>query len=69
MTATDYAKSDRLLKLRDVKARTSLGHSTIYRKMADGTFPKPRQLGPACVRWMESDIERWMEELPVAGAA
>lgn len=60
-------KSDRLLKLRDVKARTSLGHSTIYRKMAAGTFPKPRQLGPGCVRWMESEIDYWIENLPVSG--
>lgn len=62
-------KSDRLLKIRDVMDRTSLGSSTIYRRIAAGTFPKPRQLGPACVRWMESDIESWMEDLPIRGAA
>lgn len=60
-------KSDRLVKLREVMARTSLGHSTIYRKMAAGTFPKPRHLGPACVRWMESEIDHWIESLPVSG--
>lgn len=62
-------KSDRLLKLREVMQRTSLGSSTIYRRLEAGTFPKPRQLGPACVRWMESDIDRWLEELPIRGAA
>ncbi len=59
---------DRLLKLREVMNRTSLGSSTIYRRMDAGTFPKPRQLSQSCVRWLESDINRWMSELPVVSA-
>ena len=31
-------KSDRLVKIREVMARTSLGSSTIYRRVAAGTF-------------------------------
>lgn len=65
----DTSKADRLLRLKDVMIRTSLGSSTIYRHMDAGTFPRPRQLGPACVRWLESDIEKWMAGLPTAGAA
>lgn len=57
--------SDRLLKLREVMHRTSLGSSTIYRRLAEGTFPQLRQLGPACVRWMESEIDNWIVELPL----
>ena len=49
--------------------RTALGSSTIYRRIAAGTFPKPRQLSPACVRWMESEIDIWIENLPIGGAA
>lgn len=56
--------SDRFLKLTEVMHRTSLGSSTIYRRLAAGTFPQPRQLGPACVRWMESEIDNWIVELP-----
>jgi len=65
----DPQKADRFLKLKEVMARTSLGSSTIYRRMKAGTFPKPKQLSEACVRWRESDIEKWMDELPSAGAA
>lgn len=65
----DPNKADRFLKLKEVMARTSLGSSTIYRRMKAGTFPKPKQLSEACVRWRESDIEKWMDELPSAGAA
>ncbi|WP_420889825.1 helix-turn-helix transcriptional regulator [Ensifer aridi] len=58
---------DRFLRLKEVMARTSLGSSTIYRRMKDGTFPKPKQLSEACVRWRESEIDRWMDSLPTSG--
>lgn len=64
----EKVKSDRLLKLKDVKDRTALGSSSIYRRIAAGTFPRPRQLSPACVRWMESEIDYWITTLPPTGA-
>ncbi|MBY3564109.1 helix-turn-helix transcriptional regulator [Rhizobium laguerreae] len=57
---------ERLLKLKEVRAITSLGTSTIYRRLAAGTFPKPRVLSEACVRWRESEILAWIKGLPVA---
>ena len=63
------AHADRLLKLKDVMALTSLGSSTIYRRMDAGTFPSPKVLSAGCVRWRESDIEQWMTDLPTRGAA
>lgn len=62
--ANDNEPLDRLLRLKDVMRVASLGSSTIYRKMADGTFPRPLQLSSACVRWRESDIRGWMDTLP-----
>ncbi|MBB4272770.1 helix-turn-helix transcriptional regulator [Rhizobium mongolense] len=57
---------ERLLKLREVRAITSLGTSTIYRRMSVGTFPKPLVLSDACVRWKESTVLAWISALPVA---
>lgn len=54
---------DRLLRLREVKERTGLGKSTIYRKIAAGTFPKPVSVGGQSVRWRESDIGQWIAAL------
>lgn len=54
---------DRLLRLREVKERTGLGKSTIYRKMASGAFPKPVSVGGSSVRWKESDINAWIAAL------
>ncbi len=50
----------RLLRLRDVQRRVSLGRSTIYRWMDEGKFPRPHALGDYCVRWLESDIDEWI---------
>jgi prophage regulatory protein len=59
MTTTE----DRLLRLRDVMAKTGISRAAVYEWMAAGTFPKPLQAGPKAVRWRNSDIETWMAEL------
>ena len=53
-----------LLRLPEVMARTSLSKRTIYRKMADGTFPKSRTIGNKSVAWLDSSIEKWIHDLP-----
>jgi len=49
------------LKLPAVKARTALSRSTIYNRIAEGSFPKPISLGPRAVGWLEAEIEQWVE--------
>ena len=56
-----------LLKLSEVTKATSLGRSTIYRRIAEGTFPAPLALGPGCVRWDADHLQAWREALPTAG--
>ena len=60
------ANTDRLLRLSEVRTRTALGRSTIYRKMRDGSFPKPLKIGARAVRWRESEIEAWLAARPRA---
>lgn len=60
---------DDLLTLREVRAKVGLGASTIYRRMSEGTFPRPRDLGGNTVRWTRGDIRRWAQALPVASTA
>lgn len=51
-----------VLRLPKVKFRTGLSRSTIYRRIAEGSFPKAIQLGSSrSVGWLESDIEKWIE--------
>ena len=50
------------LRIREIERRTGLSRSTIYKKMAAGTFPRPEaQVGTRNVRWIESDITKWMQ--------
>lgn len=50
-----------ILRLPTVKARTGLSRSTIYLRIAGGTFPKPVSLGGRAVGWVESEIQQWLE--------
>jgi prophage regulatory protein len=47
------------VRLLTVLATTGLGRSTIYRLVADGSFPSPVKLGPRAVAWRWTDIESW----------
>jgi len=52
----------KLLRLAQVKSVTGLSKSTIYARIAEGTFPKQISLGPRLVVWLESDIQNWIAE-------
>jgi prophage regulatory protein len=49
-----------ILRLPAVKARTGLSRSTIYLRVADGSFPPPVSLGARAVGWVESEVEDWI---------
>jgi prophage regulatory protein len=50
-----------LARLPAVLELTGLGRSTIYRWIADGSFPAPVRLGPRAVAWRWSDLDRWTQ--------
>ena len=58
------ASTGRLLRLSEVRSRTALGRSTIYRLMRNGDFPEPLKIGDRAVRWRESEIEEWLAARP-----
>ena len=43
-----------------VKTRTGLSRSTIYLRVAEGTFPKPISLGARAVGWIDAEVEAWL---------
>ena len=51
---------DRIIRLKTVLARTGLSQSTIYRKIAEGTFPTQIKISTNGAGWKESDINRWV---------
>ena len=52
-----------LERLPQVKARTGLGRSEIYRRIAAGTFPAQVALGPKSVAWIEAEVLAWCDAL------
>ncbi|RUW01131.1 MULTISPECIES: AlpA family transcriptional regulator [unclassified Mesorhizobium] len=55
-------ESDRIIRLRTVLARTGLSRSTMYRKIAEGTFPVQIKISINGAGWRESDINRWVAD-------
>ena len=51
---------DKLLRRHHVEGLTTLSRSTIYRMVADGSFPAPLQISERSVRWRESEIREWL---------
>lgn len=49
-----------IMRRKQVEARTGLSRSTIYQRMADGSFPKAVSLGPRAVGWIESEVSDWL---------
>lgn len=53
---------DRIVRMKTVLARTGLSKSTIYRKIAEGTFPARLKISINGAGWRESDINRWVAD-------
>jgi prophage regulatory protein len=51
---------DRILRLPSVKDATGLSRSSIYKGMADGTFPPSVPLGARAIGWSQSSIEAFI---------
>lgn len=52
----------RVIKLKEVLAKTSLGKTTLYALLKQSQFPKPISLGLRAVGWLESDVDAWILE-------
>lgn len=58
-----YSAAKRILRLPSVQARTGLSRSTIYLRIAEGSFPKQISLGARAIGWIEGDIDAWIDTL------
>lgn len=52
----------RLIKLADVQKRTALCRSSIYAKVAAGTFPKPVKSGSSSA-WVDTEVQAWIDSI------
>lgn len=50
----------RLLRFPDVRVRTGLSRSTIWRLERQGQFPRHRRVSSNVVAWLESEVSEWI---------
>lgn len=52
-----------IIRLHEVRARTGLSRSEIYRREALGQFPQRVVLGARSVGWVESEVSSYIEQI------
>ena len=50
-----------MLRLPQVKSKTGLPTSTIYKLIEENQFPRQIKLGPRTVAWLETEVEEWIQ--------
>ena len=56
--------SDAMLRVPGVIKKVGLCRITIWKKIKDGTFPAPIELGPNSIGWPEVEITTWLKSQP-----
>lgn len=56
---------DRALNYHELRKKTGLARSTVFKYEQQGKFPKRRKFGKA-VRWIESEVDAWIAGLEKA---
>jgi prophage regulatory protein len=53
--------ASRIVSIIETQSKSSLGRSSIYKGIKDGTFPKPIRLGARRIGFLEAEIDQWIE--------
>jgi len=59
-TGSNAETLERLVALPEVKHRTTLSRTSIWRFVKAGTFPQPVHLTPTRIAWKETDVLEWI---------
>jgi prophage regulatory protein len=55
-----------IIRKRGLIQRLGISEATLWRWARTGRFPKPIQLGPNTVGWIEADVTAWIEAKKLA---
>jgi prophage regulatory protein len=59
-TTASHSPALRYIRLREVSKRLGVGHSTIYRMIAAGEFPRQLKLSEHTAVWVEREVDAFM---------
>lgn len=60
-SAPNSRAGPRLVRLAEVCHTVGLSRSTIYKRVADGSFPAPVRVSLRSVRWRDSELSAWID--------
>jgi prophage regulatory protein len=60
----DSSTTPLFLRIGVVMRLTGLGRSTIYRMMAEDSFPQPVRLKRRLIAWRRADLDQWSDGRP-----
>jgi prophage regulatory protein len=61
LTAKQSQNEARLIRLREVMAKTGLSRSYVYALAQKGQFPTPVKLTERSSAWIESEVQAWID--------
>jgi len=50
-----------ILRIPQVRERTGLRNSQLYKLISDDKFPRQIKLGPRASGWIEAEVDKWIE--------
>lgn len=59
--SASVVQCERLLRLRDVLTIVGLSRAHVYNLIKQGLFPRPIALGSNCARWVQSEVQAWVD--------
>ncbi len=62
MEVRSVSNKERIIRLKTVLTRTGLSRSTLYRKIAEGSFPRQVPISVHGTGWHESSVDRWIAD-------
>ena len=61
MEVRPVSNKEKIIRLKTVLTRTGLSRSTLYRKIAEGSFPRQVPISVHGTGWHESAVDRWID--------
>lgn len=55
-------QQDKLLRVKEVAEKLSIGVTTVWLYAREGKLPKPTKISPRVTVWKESDINKFIED-------
>ena len=56
-----------VLRRPQVLNKVGFSRQTLYRRIADGSFPRPVRISRQAVGWIKIEVEDWLKSRPRAG--